>query len=361
MKIGLLLPTMYPWAMNEGMLAIAEAANCDSLWTVDHFLGLFHPEIWAERAEDGNGANADAHFDPFVASAVLGRNTHLSLGVAVTDSTRRRAADVARTALSLQHLCEGGFNLGIGCGEAQNLLPFGYDFSRPVARCEEFLRELRTLLDEGRMPDGGVGRLGLPLESTAGRPQVWVAAHAPRMLRLTGQYGDGWLPSWGLDPEEYGRRRLVVAGHASVAGRPAPTSGLLAITTIGESKEQIRELYEMEPLMKLTALAAPAERWRAYGLEHPDGPTSRGMPDVITHTLDADTLRELAPQIPYELVEEGRFSGNVQELVEQFAAFAGQGLQHLVIANVTGSVGGMKEAETRTSDFADLVKRLAEL
>ncbi|MBW1886079.1 MAG: LLM class flavin-dependent oxidoreductase, partial [Deltaproteobacteria bacterium] len=48
-------------------------------------------------------------------------------------------------------------------------------------------------------------------------------------------------------------------------------------------------------------------------------------------------------------------------LVEQFAAFARQGLQHLVIANVTGSVGGMKEAEARTSDFADLVKRLAEL
>ncbi len=68
-----------------------------------------------------------------------------------------------------------------------------------------------------------------------------------------------------------------------------------------------------------------------------------------------------APQIPYELVEEGRFSGNVQELVEQFAAFAQQGLQYLVIANVTGSVGGTKEAEARASDFPDLVKHLAEL
>ncbi|MAG31723.1 MAG: LLM class flavin-dependent oxidoreductase [Deltaproteobacteria bacterium] len=361
MKIGLLLPTMYPWELDEGALAVAEAANCDSVWTVDHFLSLFHPEIWAERVEDRPFADPDAHFDPFVVSAALGRTTRLALGVGVTDSARRRAPDVARTALSLQSLCEGGFNLGIGCGEAQNLLPFGYDFSRPVARCEEFLRELRSLLDEGRMPDGGVGRLGLPLETAAGKPRVWVAAHGPRMLRLTGEYGDGWLPSWGLDPDEYGRRRLEVARHASEAGRPAPMSGLLAITMIGESRQRIRELYKVEPLAKLTTLAASAERWRAHGLEHPDGPTSRGMPDVITHNLSADALRELAPKIPHELLEEGRFCGSVEELVEQFAAFARQGLEYLVIANVTGSVGGRKQAETHASDFPELVKRLAEL
>ena len=362
MKIGLLVPTAYPWAMNEQTLAVAEAANCDSVWTIDHLLGLFHPEIWVERFEDpALATDPDAFFDPFVVSGILGRDTRLALGVAVTDSARRRAPDVARSALSLQHLCSGGFNLGVGCGEAQNLLPFGYDFERPVARCEAFLRELRSLLDEGRMPDGGVGRLGLPLESEAGRPKVWVAAHGPRMLRLTGQYGDGWLPSWGLDPEDYGQRRLEVARHASAAGRPAPMNGLVAITTIGESKQQIRELYEAEPIGRLAALATSADRWKAYGLEHPDGPESRGMPDVIAHTLDADELRKLAPKIPQPLLEEGRFMGSVDELVEQFSAFVEHGLEHLVIANVTGTVGGLEEAEARAADFNDLVKRLAEL
>ncbi|MBW2269916.1 MAG: LLM class flavin-dependent oxidoreductase [Deltaproteobacteria bacterium] len=361
MKIGMLLPTVHPWELNEMTLAAAEAAACDSLWTVDHLLGCFHPEIWAERRDTRNMPDPDAYFDPFVVSGVLGQRTSLALGVAVTDSARRRAADVARTALTLQHLCEGGFNLGIGCGEAQNLLPYGYDFERPVARCEQFLRELRTLLDEGRMPDGGVGRLAIPPETAAGRARIWVAGHGPRMLRLTGQYGDGWLPAWGMAPEEYGLRRLEVARHAAAAGRPAPMSGLVAITVIGESRQRIRELYEVEPEGKLAALAASAERWRAHGLEHPDGPTSRGMTDIIPHSLEADALRELAPQIPSELLEEGQFSGNVEELFERFAAFAREGLEHLVIANVTGTVGGQEEAQARAPDFVELVKRLAEL
>jgi phthiodiolone/phenolphthiodiolone dimycocerosates ketoreductase len=360
MKIGLLLPTVHPWELNEMTLATAEAAGCDSLWAVDHLLGFRHPEIWVEQHDERSMPDPDAYFDPFVVSGALGRTTQLSLGVAVTDSTRRRAADVARTALSLQHLCESGFNLGVGCGEAQNLLPYGYEFSRPVARCEEFLRELRTLLDEGRMPGGGVGRLALPLETAAGRPQVWVAGHGPRMLRLTGQYGDGWLPAWGMTPEDYGRRRLEIARHASAAGRPAPTSGLVAITVIGASRQHVRELYDEEPTAKLSALGASAERWRAYGLEHPAGPASRGMVDVITHTFETDALRDLAPRIPVELVEEGLFLGSVEELVEQFVAFEREGLQHLVIANVTGTVGGLKEAEAHAPDLLELVKRLAD-
>jgi hypothetical protein len=50
----------------------------------------------------------------------------------------------------------------------------------------------------------------------------------------------------------------------------------------------------------------------------------------------------------------------VEELVEQFVAFEREGLQHLVIANVTGTVGGLKEAEAHAPDLLELVKRLAD-
>jgi phthiodiolone/phenolphthiodiolone dimycocerosates ketoreductase len=356
------MPTYHPWELNQMALAAAEAAGCDSIWAVDHLLGLTHPEIFEENYSGGLLTDPDAFLDPFVAAAVLGRTTSLSPGIAVTDSVRRRAPDVARSALSVLHLSEGDFHLGIGCGEAQNLLPFGYDFEKPVARCETFLRELRSLLDTGRMPDGGVGRIGLPLESaTAGRAKIWVAAHGPRMLRLTGQYGDGWLPAWGLNPEDYARRAHEVARHASEAGRPTPTLGLLAIVVIDESQERVRELYDAEPTSKLTALKSPAETWRAFGLEHPDGPETRGMPDVITHNLDPDVLREIAPKIPAELVEDARFHGSVDELMEQFQVLADAGLEYVVLCNVTGSIGGAERAERFAPDFAELVKRLRDL
>jgi phthiodiolone/phenolphthiodiolone dimycocerosates ketoreductase len=58
--------------------------------------------------------------------AALGPTTDLPLGLAVTDGIRRGAPDVARSALTLQQMCKGGFNLGIGSGEAENLVPFNY-------------------------------------------------------------------------------------------------------------------------------------------------------------------------------------------------------------------------------------------
>ena len=33
-------------------------------------------------------------------------------------------------------------------------------------------------------------------------PEVWIAGHGPRMLRLTGEYGDGWYPTVVGSPEE---------------------------------------------------------------------------------------------------------------------------------------------------------------
>jgi phthiodiolone/phenolphthiodiolone dimycocerosates ketoreductase len=37
------------------------------------------------------------------------------------------------------------------------------------------------------------------------------------MLRLTGEYGDGWIPAWPMSPSTYGERRREI-GHADRAG-----------------------------------------------------------------------------------------------------------------------------------------------
>ena len=45
-----------------------------------------------------------------------------------------------------QQMCKGGFNLGIGSREAENLVPFNYPYDRPVAALERFLKVLRHIL-----------------------------------------------------------------------------------------------------------------------------------------------------------------------------------------------------------------------
>jgi phthiodiolone/phenolphthiodiolone dimycocerosates ketoreductase len=304
MKVGLLVAPMHPFESYRMMISAAEEAKVDSVWAPDHLLGMAHPALWPDMALAALSPDADAWFDPFACLAAIGHQSNLPMGVCVTDAIRRRAPDIVRTTLTLHQLCRGGFHLGVGAGEAENLLPFGYDFSTPVGDLEEFLIELRALLDHGVMPSGSSGRAGLPLQRDGlGPPKVWVAGHGPRMLRLTGEYGDGWVPAWPMSPSAYGERRRNIAGHADRAGRSMPESALLVSVIIGESREHVAELMERDPLGKLMALLSSAEIWAKYGMRHPSGDDCRGLVDLVFHDLDPDELRELAPSIPFELVE----------------------------------------------------------
>ena len=362
MKVGMALPAQYPFASTEAMLPMYEQMGADSYWAPDHILGVFHPGLWKDIPLSTVAADPDAFYDPFCYGAVAGRMTMKPYGISVTDATRRGAADLARTALTLNDLIPGGFILGIGSGEAESLLPFGYPFDKPVARLEQVLVELRSLLDHGVMPDGGVGRMGLPLTLPGKKgPAVWIAGHGDRMLRLTGQYGDGWIPAWWMTPEEYGTKRKVIADHALVARRPTPECSLLPFVLFAESQDKAAEMFEREPLGKLFGLFAMGHIWEKYGLKHPLGNDSKGFVDVIIHDLSADDLRDLAPTIPFEMVKQVLFVGNAAELAGQFEAYARNGLEHVVLANITGVVGGMDEIMTRAADLPALKAALSDL
>ena len=128
------------------------------------------------------------------------------LGVGVSEAIRRHPVVLAQAALTLAHLSRRPPILGVGAGERLGSEPYGLDFSRPVGRLEEALQIIRRCLDtQGPLDFAGEHfRLrGATLESPApaGRtPEIWVAAHGPRMLRLAGRYGDGWYPSWWPPP-----------------------------------------------------------------------------------------------------------------------------------------------------------------
>ena len=362
MRVGLMIVPYHPMSTIRFGLARAEELGVDSVWVPDHLLGVYHPALWPDMAGSVASADPDSWYDSFVCLGAIGGESDLPMGTCVTDTARRRAADVARTALTLHHVCNGGFRLGLGAGEAENLIPFGYDFSAPVSVAEEFLIELRELLERGSMPRGLSGRVGLPREREGiGRPTVWLAGHGPRMLRLTGEHADGWLPAWPMSPDIYAERRGVVADHARRAGRPDPVSGLFVPVIIGESREYVADLMDKEPLAKLSALMCSADVWADYGLEHPSGPDSRGLVDLVLHEMDPEMLRELAPKIPFELVEEFTFIGNDEEVGARLASYRDVGLDLVVLADSTGTVGGLTEIAVNTGRFANLTSELAAL
>jgi phthiodiolone/phenolphthiodiolone dimycocerosates ketoreductase len=362
MRVGMTLPTQFPFDSTAQVLPLYEQVGFDSYWAPDHILGVFHPGLWSETPLSSMAADPDAWYDPFVYGMKVGSMTDLPYGLSVTDGTRRGAADLARAALSLNDLLPGGFILGIGSGEAESLVPFGYPFEQPVTVLEGVLRDLRSLLDTGRMADGGPGRMGLPLRSgDKGAPAVWIAGHGPRMLRLTGEYGDGWLPAWWMTPEEYGDKRAAVLAAAAAVGRPAPVCSLLPFLVFAESIDRAAAMFDDAPLAKLFGLFAMGSIWEANGLVHPLGNDSRGFIDVIIHDLSPDDLRDIAPTIPFEMVLQVLSIGNADQLAQRYEAYARNGLEHVVMANLTGIVGGMDEIMARAMDMPKLKQALSEL
>jgi phthiodiolone/phenolphthiodiolone dimycocerosates ketoreductase len=334
MKLGLVLPTVHSVETNVAVLKVAEACGVASIWVVDHLLGYFHPQIWQDLPAAQLIPDPDAFLDPFCLSAVIGTQTQLSVGTSVTDTTRRRGGDLARTSLTLNEICGGGFILGIGSGEAESLEPFGYPNTRPVGRFLEALIEIRSMLDTGQMPGESLGRTGLARDSEKGVPQVWVAAQRPRMLGIAGTYGDGWIPG-PCQPDEYADSLSLVRQASEQAQRKVPTASLLQAAILGESRDAIGAMLEQTPLLKLLALFSADAVWQRHGLEHPAGPGNRGAVDVIPHALEPRELRELAERIPVELLEEFVMIGNADEIATKMKAHGDAGLEHLVLADLS--------------------------
>jgi alkanesulfonate monooxygenase SsuD/methylene tetrahydromethanopterin reductase-like flavin-dependent oxidoreductase (luciferase family) len=116
--------------------------------------------------------------------------------------------------------------LGIGPGERVGNEPYGVDWSKPVARFEEALATIRALWDsKGELvnrdsPFFPLRNAIFDLPPYKGRwPEIWIAAHGPRMLRATGRYGDAWFPGFAHRPEDYAARLEVIRAAASDAGR----------------------------------------------------------------------------------------------------------------------------------------------
>ena len=164
-----------------------------------------------------------------------------------------------------------------------------------------------------------------------------------------------------MTPDEYGEKRRIIADHAAAAGRPAPENALLPFVLFAESRDAAAEMFDKEPLGKLFGLFAMGHMWEAHGLTHPLGNDSKGFVDFIIHELEADDLRDIAGTIPFEMVCEVLFVGNSEELAEQFEAYARNGLEHIVLANLTGVVGGMDEILARGMELPTLKNVLSDL
>jgi alkanesulfonate monooxygenase SsuD/methylene tetrahydromethanopterin reductase-like flavin-dependent oxidoreductase (luciferase family) len=159
-----------------------------------------------------------------------GRTERVRLVPDVLNLPLRMPTVIAKSAASLDVLSGGRVELGIGAGAFWDAVEaMGGPRRTPgqsVDALEEALQIVRGFLSgersvtvEGEHYRVRGARPGPPPAHPVG---IWIGAYGPRMLRLTGRVGDGWLPSLGghyLTPEDAPKHHAAIDEAAWEAGR----------------------------------------------------------------------------------------------------------------------------------------------
>lgn len=344
----------------------SEDEGFDAVWWPDHLMGWHPDSMWTPDLTPLADVQPNPHvyFDPAVMMGVVGAATErIRVGVCVTDLIRRHPAMAAQTALTLDHVTKGRAIIGLGSGEQLNATPYGMPFDSPVARLSEGIDVMRLLMSaegpvdfDGRFHTLERAVLGLcPFGSAP--PEIWTAAHGPRMLRLTGEKADGWLPT-KLGPSVYRTALRAIRESAEKAARDpeAITPGMLGYVLMGPDAETVRRLTEA-PLVRALCVLLPAQVFRDLGVEgpYPADSGSSGFHDFIPTAIDrAESLRVI-DAIPAAVVRHYAFCGTPDEVAEQVREYVDEGLRHLVMWNITAfgdpslarwSFGAMSELRT---------------
>ncbi|MFE6861408.1 LLM class flavin-dependent oxidoreductase [Nocardia sp. NPDC057668] len=340
-SVGTMVGVNPPLAAARFVTRMARLGRLDSILAPDHLIGVFPRAIWDAdfTAQAKGAASPDEQFDfaPLLAHLAPGAGK-VQLGVGVTDPHRRHPVLLAQTFLTLAHMTKAPPILGIGSGEHENLDPYGFTWNRPVDRLEEALGLLRTALSATEPIDfaGKYYRLdSAPMDLTAppgNMPQIWIGAHGPRMLELTGRFADGWYPWETAPPDEYERRWNAVRAAARAAGRDPGAivpSQLISIVT-ARTQEGVRRVLA-SPAVRYLGLFAPPAVWDRYGAKHPFGQDYRGLIDLMPHRLTRAEIQDAIAEVPDEVLRDWLTVGTPAEVLARIRELADAGLRHPII------------------------------
>jgi F420-dependent oxidoreductase-like protein len=192
----------------------AERLGFDSVWTA---------ESWGS--------------DALTPLAWIGAHTErVKLGCAVVQLAARTPTATAMHAITLDHLTDGRFILGLGVSGPQVVEGwYGQPSNRPLARTREYVEIIRRVLAreekldfQGEFyqhPYSGEGSAGLgkPLKSITHplrrRIPIYIGAEGPKNVTQTAEIADGWFPLYysPYRPEVYADQLTGAADDFEVA------------------------------------------------------------------------------------------------------------------------------------------------
>jgi phthiodiolone/phenolphthiodiolone dimycocerosates ketoreductase len=352
-------------------LPALDSGRYHSIWLPDHMVSFWPESIWTPEFTDlaTTSPSPHRHLDALaVAGAVAALTKNVPIATSVVDTVRRHPAMLAQTALTLDHLSKGRFILGLGSGETENTVPYGFDFTKPVGRFEEALKVIKLLWESDGPIDfeGQFYRLHHARMDTepfeARFPRIWVGCNGPRMLEITGRYADGWWPAGAWTPEEYASKLKVIRDSAERAGRDPLAIVPASIQTclISNNEAELAEILSA-PLVKAWVMQPSAEALRQFGFEHPLGDSWRGYQDINPAVLPRERILDMLKKTNVEAIRKIIPCGTPKEVAHRLKGFVDAGMRVVKIMDY-GGIAGLKFAARsaqKVREAEDELMRLA--
>jgi alkanesulfonate monooxygenase SsuD/methylene tetrahydromethanopterin reductase-like flavin-dependent oxidoreductase (luciferase family) len=168
------------------------------------------------------------HFDAMALMAyILGQTERIRVFPDVANLPLRPPLLLAKEAATLDRLSGGRFELGLGAGAFWDAIRAMGGPTREPREALAALREAiglirafwagQSLRHEGEFYRAMGARPGPPSAHDIG---IWLGVIGPRALRLTGEIGDGWVPSMAyVPPSQAAKSNAIIDEAARAAGR----------------------------------------------------------------------------------------------------------------------------------------------
>jgi phthiodiolone/phenolphthiodiolone dimycocerosates ketoreductase len=330
-------------------LPLLDSGRYHSIWLPDHMVSFWPDSIWTPEFTDLATASRSPHrhLDALaVAGAVAVQTKNVPIATSVVDTVRRHPAMLAQTALTLDHLSKGRFILGVGSGETENIVPYGFEFAKSVSRFEEALKVIKLLWNSDAPVDfqGQFYHLHharMDTEPFEGRfPKMWIGCNGPRMLEIAGRYADGWWPAGAWTPEDYALKLKTIRDSAERAGRDPMAIVPASIQTclIGHDEAELSEILSA-PLIKAWVLQASAQDMQKFGFEHPLGHTWRGYQDINPEVLPRERILDMLKKTNVEAIRKIIPCGTPKQVARRLEGFVDAGMRVVKIMDYGGMAG----------------------
>lgn len=259
---------------------------------------------------------------------------NVRLGTGIIQMSARTPSATAMAAMTIDHLSNGRFILGLGASGPQVVEGwYGQPYPKPLARTREYVEVVRSILKRDKPIDhhgdfydiplrGGSG-LGKPLKSTVHPLRkdipIFLGAEGPKNVALAGEICDGWLPLFFSPKEDAFYRKCLNEGFAKSgetgkSDRFEVASGIMIIP--GDDVEACANF--VRPFLALYAGGMGA---RGANF-HFEVFARMGYEDVALKVQDlylAGKKEEAAASIPLSMVEDVALVGPIDKIKDEMA------------------------------------------